>query len=56
MILQSAVPPITAVPLFVERFGGNRSLVNQFMFTSFIFSLVTIPCSIYLFRYFFPLG
>jgi predicted permease len=53
MILQSAVPPITAVPLFVERFGGNRNLVNQFMFTSFVFSLVTIPCAMYLFEYFF---
>ena len=55
MILQSAVPPITAVPLFVERFGGNRNLVNQFMFTSFILSLLTIPCAVYLFGYFFPL-
>jgi predicted permease len=55
MILQSAVPPITAVPIFVERFGGNRNLINQFMFTSFILSLVTIPCAVYLFGYFFPL-
>lgn len=55
MILQSTVPPITAVPLFVERFGGNRNLVNQFMFTSFILSLVTIPFSIYLFGCFFTL-
>ena len=55
MILQSAVPPITAVPLFVERFGGNRNLVNQFMFTSFILSLVTIPFAIYLFGCFFTL-
>jgi predicted permease len=55
MILQSAVPPITAVPLFVERFGGNRNLVNQFMFTSFILSLVTIPFAIYFFGCFFTL-
>jgi predicted permease len=55
MILQSAVPPITAVPILVERFGGNRNLVNQFMFTSFILSLVTIPCAVYLFGYFFTL-
>jgi hypothetical protein len=53
MILQSAVPPITAVPLFVERFGGNRNLVNQFVFTSFILSLITIPFAIYLFGCFF---
>jgi hypothetical protein len=53
IILQSAVPPITAVPLFVERFGGNRNLVNQFMFTSFILSLVTIPFAVYLFGCFF---
>ena len=55
MMLQRAVPPITSVPLFVERFGGNRNLVNQFMFTSFILSLLTIPLTIYLFWYFFTL-
>jgi predicted permease len=54
MILQSSVPPLTAVPIVVERAGRNRSIVNQFMFTSFVFSLVTIPVMMYLFGLYFP--
>jgi predicted permease len=53
IVLQSAVPPITAVPIVVERAGGNRNIVNQFMFTSFVLSLATIPLTIYLFGRFF---
>ena len=53
IVLQSAVPPITAVPIVVERAGGNRNIVNQFMFTSFVFSLATIPLTMYLFGRFF---
>lgn len=54
MILQSSVPPLTAVPIVVERAGRNRSIVNQFMFTSFVFSLITIPVMMYLFGLYFP--
>lgn len=43
MILQAAVPPVTAVPILTARAGGDRPLVNQFMFTSFAVSLVSIP-------------
>jgi len=53
IILQSAVPPITAMPIVVDRAGGNKSIVNQFMFFSFIFSLVTIPVMLFLFKYYF---
>lgn len=53
IILQSAVPPITAVPLVIERVNGDRGIVNQFIVASFIVSLVTIPSMIYLLDLFF---
>ena len=43
ILIESTVPPLTAVPIVVDKAGGNTSLVNQFMFTSFIFSVVSIP-------------
>jgi len=53
IILQSAVPPITAVPLVIERVNGDRAVVNQFIVASFIVSLITIPTMIYLLNMFF---
>jgi len=53
IILQSAVPPITAVPLVIERVTGDRAIVNQFIVASFIVSLITIPTMIYLLNLFF---
>jgi predicted permease len=41
IILQAAVPPITAVPLFSERSGGNRAIANQFSIFSFLVSIIT---------------
>jgi predicted permease len=55
LLLESAVPPITAMPVVVERAGGNRNVVNQFMFASFIVALVSIPVMVLLFEYFFAL-
>jgi malate permease and related proteins len=55
VIIQAAVPPITTVPIFVERCGGNRQISNQFVLGSFIFSIVSIPAVIYLFSRFFPI-
>jgi len=49
IIIQSAVPPVTAIPIVVEREGGNRQVVNQFLFTSALFSLLSIPVVMYLF-------
>jgi malate permease and related proteins len=54
IILEAAVPPITAIPIFTERSGGNRNITNQFIVASFIFSVVSIPLVIYLFSLFFP--
>lgn len=50
LLIQSAIPPVTAVPLVTEKAGGNRSIVNQFIITSFIISLISIPIMIYLFE------
>jgi predicted permease len=54
IILQSAVPPITAIPILTERCGGNQGITDQFLVGSFIFSVVTIPIVLYLFSIFFP--
>ncbi len=50
LIIESAVPPVTAAPLITDRNGGDRAIVNQFVLSSFIFSLVSIPLMIYLFN------
>jgi predicted permease len=49
LMLQSAVPPVTSVPIFTERAGGNFSIVNQFLVGSFVVSLVSIPVMLTLF-------
>lgn len=54
LILEAAVPPITAIPIFTERAGGNRGLTNQYIVASFVFSIISIPAVIYLFSMFFP--
>ncbi len=42
MFLESAIPPITGIPIDTERQGGNRSITNQFILASFVFS-ITLP-------------
>jgi predicted permease len=54
-ILQSAVPPVTGTPIMTERVGGNKSISNQFVFSSFIFSVVSIPLVFWLFDRYFPM-
>jgi predicted permease len=54
-LLQSAVPPVTGVPILAERAGGQKSITTQFVFASFIASMVTIPSIFYLFSAFFPI-
>jgi malate permease and related proteins len=53
IILQSAVPPLSAVPVLTERAKGNTSIANQFLISSFVFSILTIPVTIWLFHYLF---
>ena len=54
IMLEGAVPPVTSIPIFAERSGGNRSLASQFIVGSFLFSLISIPLALYLFNRFFP--
>ena len=54
-ILQSAVPPITGTPIMTERGGGNKSITNQFVFSSFVFSVVSIPLIFWIFTQYFPM-
>jgi predicted permease len=53
LIIQSAIPPVTAIPLVTEKVGGNRSIANQFIISSFVTSLISIPIMIYLFGLFY---
>ncbi len=55
LIIQSAVPPVTAVPIVTERAGGNRAIINQYIVASFSLSLLSIPLMIYLFSQFFSM-
>jgi hypothetical protein len=53
LLLQSAVPPVTAISIFTQRAGGNQSIVNQFLIASFVCSLASIPLMVTLFSLFF---
>jgi len=54
-LLQAAVPPVTGTPILAERAGGKKSITTQFVFASFIASMLTIPAVFYLFSIFFPM-
>jgi predicted permease len=54
-ILQSAVPPITGIPIVTDRVGGNKSITTQFVFSSFVLSVISIPAIFHLFSQFFPM-
>jgi predicted permease len=53
ILLESAIPPVTAVPLVTERFGGDRAVVDQFLLASFLFSLISVSVMVWLFSIFF---
>lgn len=55
IFLQAAVPPVTATPILTDRAGGRKSITTQFVFTSFIASMLTIPGVFSLFNLYFPL-
>ncbi len=55
IFLQSAAPPITAIPIQVQKHGGNPSITNQFILSSFIFSIISIPLIFILFNKYFPM-
>jgi malate permease and related proteins len=49
LFLQSAVPPITAIPVVTKRLSGDDALTGQFVVSSFLFSLISLPLMITLF-------
>lgn len=51
ILLQAAVPPITIAPIITERYGGNVTIVNQFLLVSFLVSLLSIPVSVTIFEW-----
>lgn len=53
ILLQSAVPPLTAAPIVTQRLNGDRTLVSQFLVASFLLSLFTLPLMVYLFEFFY---
>ena len=55
VFLQSAVPPITGIPIQTKRFGGNASITNQFILASFVFSILSVPLMFNLFCRYFPM-
>jgi predicted permease len=54
IIIQAAVPPLSAAPVLTERAGGNVALSNQFLISSFLFSIITIPLSMWCFGALYP--
>lgn len=55
MFLESAIPPITGIPIETARQGGNSSITNQYILGSFVFSVLTIPLMFNLFAASYPL-
>ncbi|HPR49787.1 MAG TPA: AEC family transporter [Spirochaetota bacterium] len=48
--IEASVPPITAVPIVVEREKGNTGIANQYLIASFITAVVSLPTVIYFFN------
>jgi predicted permease len=49
LLLQAAMPPVTAAPIMVERAGGNVPFTGQLLLASYAASAATIPAAIWLF-------
>lgn len=47
LLLQSAVPPVTSLPVVAEKNGANMRILNQILFSSFLASAITIPLALY---------
>ncbi len=48
LIIQSAAPPITALPVVAEKAGADKKILNQIMLGSFIATPLTLPTALYL--------
>ncbi|MBC8489968.1 MAG: AEC family transporter [Bacteroidetes bacterium] len=56
IFLLSAVPPVTAVPILINKAGGNVSITNQFLISSFLVSIISIPFVMLIFENFFTIN
>jgi len=54
MFLQSAVPPISAIPIVTKRDGRDSTITNQFIVASYLFLLISLPVMYSLFAKYFP--
>jgi hypothetical protein len=48
LLLQAAMPPVTAAPIMVGRIGGNVAFTSQLLLASYVASAVTIPFMVWL--------
>ena len=48
VLLQAAAPPLTFVPIAIERANGNRIIANQFFVASFLLSIISLPLTVWL--------
>ncbi len=56
MFLQSAMPPISAIPILTKRHGRNSAITNQFIVASYLSLLISLPMMFSLFVRFYPNG
>ncbi len=49
LLLQAAMPPITAAPLVIAREGGNAPFASQLLLASYLAALATLPVALWLF-------
>ncbi|URA10056.1 AEC family transporter [Thermospira aquatica] len=49
VFLQSALPPVTALPVLVERYGGKREVVQAFFLWSVIGMIASLPVALWLY-------
>lgn len=49
ILLQAAMPPVTAAPIMVGRSDGNVAFTSQLLLGSYVASVVTIPGAVWLF-------
>ncbi len=47
LLLQAAMPPVTAAPIVIEREGGQASFAGQLLVSSYVVSVATIPLFIW---------
>jgi hypothetical protein len=51
IVMQTATPPLTALPIFASRAQGNREIVNQYLVYSLLFTLLSLPSILFVFDY-----